>query len=216
MRVPSHDLRKSLRTWRECQTVRSGVDRMWALQRFRSAEPRDCVCKAGTQPTWGVTSCSGNGIPCQSDLSIREWLTGRQLHPGLEGASVPRNAWRSSRRMPGRRKASTSPSKVMNNLQTWRAIPPVASCSLFPKRCPLPIGLRECPEIGSVLPSGHHKLASRFCRTPSPPLSHKAVKHLCGPGNASDVWFSDCSQYGRNSSPRIGGPIWQPLSRRRT
>ena len=35
------DLRKSLRRWRECQTVWSGVDRMWALQRFRSVEPRD-------------------------------------------------------------------------------------------------------------------------------------------------------------------------------
>src|SRR5208283_2325257 len=35
------DLRKSLRTWRARQTVRSGVDRMRAPQRFRSVEPRD-------------------------------------------------------------------------------------------------------------------------------------------------------------------------------
>ena len=83
---------------------------------------------------------------------------------------------------------------------------PLRLVASLPKRCPLPIGLRECPEIGSVLPSGHHKLASRFCRTPSPPLSHKAVRHLCAPGNASDVWFSDCSEYGRNSSPQD----WRP------
>src|SRR5271165_967514 len=117
---------------------------------------------------------------------------------------------RSSRRNQGRRLHIPTRNEQTRNLAVFHLVAP---CSLFPKRRPLPTGVRGCPEIGSVLPSGHHKLASRFCRTLSPPLSHKAVSTYVVPGMPPTFGSLIAPSMGGTQVHRIGGPIWQPLSR---
>ena len=108
MRVPNRDLRKSLRKWHEYQTVRSGVDRMWALQRFRSVGRR----VSGETPGIG-----GKGSYGLSNLCFREWRWVRHLHRVLEASIRSKRCLRSTRRN-CRAEGSTS-QQEMSTLETW-------------------------------------------------------------------------------------------------
>ena len=48
-----------------------------------------------------------------------------------------------------------------------------------------------------------------------PPLFYRALKHVCGPGNASTFGYLIAISFDGIQVQRMGGHIWQPLSRRR-